>query len=110
MKGGNMMFDKKARFASVLFMFVIVLPLLGLMIMDYQLKKANDITGAYLVSPMEAYASEFSTALFVIAVFGVGSLLVFGLGKMRKSQIITTAPLERINEDISDIEKKLEER
>ncbi len=102
------MFDKKARFASVLFMFVIVLPLLGLMIMDYQLKKANDITGAYLMAPMDAYASEFSTAIFVLAVMGIGSLFVFGMGKWRKSQKIFTRSLVKINDEISNIEKKLE--
>lgn len=99
--------NKKARLGSVLFAFVILLPLLGLMIMDYQLKKANDITGAYLESPVEAYASENLLAGAVV-IGAVAFLLVgFIVSKLRKSRLISTMPLARINDEIENIEGRL---
>lgn len=104
------MMDKKGKFASLLFVVLIVLPLLGLLIMDYQLKKANDITGAYIDSPTgnSPYATTYFAFLMMVGVVSV--LVVIVLGKWRKSRIVVNPPLSKINEEIEEVDKMLKER
>ena len=99
--------DKKGKLSTLLFIGVTILPLLGLLIMDYQLKQANDITGAYVVGGPATYAAENLMAGAVI--LGVIALIavVFAVGKLHKSKLISTMPLAKINEDIKEIDERL---
>ncbi|MBW2972379.1 hypothetical protein KY359_05060 [Candidatus Woesearchaeota archaeon] len=93
--------------ATFLFIGVVILPLLGLLIMDYQLKRANDITGAYLVSGASAYASENLVAGAVILGVMVFLLMAVTVNKVRKARMISTMPLAKINEEIERIDDHL---
>jgi hypothetical protein len=101
------MMDKKGRLANLLFLGVVALPLLGLLIMDYQLKRANDITGAYLMSGATAYASENLLAGAVVIGAMVFLLAMFTVTKVRKSRLISTMPLAKINDEIDKIDDRL---
>ncbi len=101
--------DKKGKLSTLLFIGVTILPLLGLLIMDYQLKQANDITGAYIAGGPAVYAAENLMAgaviLGVIAFIGI----VFAVGKIHQSKIISTMPLAKINNEIKAIDAKLKQ-
>ena len=98
---------KKGRLGSLLFMMVIVLPLVGLLIMDYQLKAANDITGAYAAGGPVAYASDNLLAGAIVLGVLVCIILVFTVGNIKKKKFVATMPLRRINDQIKDIDEKL---
>lgn len=98
---------KSGKLATFLFIGVVILPLLGLLIMDYQLKRANDITGAYLVSGASAYASENLVAGAVILGVMVFLLMAVTVNKVRKARMISTMPLAKINEEIERIDDHL---
>ncbi len=99
--------DKKGRLSSTLLMIVILLPLIGLLIMDNEMKDANvGPTGMFIkdISP-----TSFSVAIAVLA--GI-ILLVFGaveLKAYKKNRKIKTRSLEEINNDINALQKNLEE-
>jgi hypothetical protein len=98
------MFGKSGKLASVLFVVVMLLPLLGLMIMDYQTRVANDITGAYSVSAGSAYLSENILAGAVLVGVLVAALVLFTVGRVRKARMVHTMPLAKINEEIRKID------
>lgn len=102
--------DKKGKFASLLFTVLIVLPLLGLLMMDYQVRKANDITGAYLDSPTgnSPYATPYAAFLVLLAVVSV--IFVLAAGKWVKSRRVSTPSLSKINDDIGKVDKMINER
>jgi len=102
--------DKKGKLATLLFIGVTILPLLGLLIMDYQLKRANDLTGAYIAGGASAYAADsvsFGVVILAVLAFVV-VLLIFS--KVRHSTLISTMPLAKINKDIKDIDEKLKKK
>jgi hypothetical protein len=101
------MLNKSGKLATLLFIGVIILPLLGLLIMDYQLKRSNDLTGAYLGSGIAAYASENMLAGAVIIGFVVFLIVTFTINKIRKSRLISTMPLAKIDEEIKKIDERL---
>jgi hypothetical protein len=75
--------------------------------MDYQLKRANDITGAYLGSGVSAYAAENTLAGAVIIGVIIFVLVTFTVTKIRKSRLVSTMPLARINNEIKQIDERL---
>ena len=101
------MWNKKGRLATVLFVGVMLLPLVGLLIMDYQVKRANDLTGRYLLEGGQAYVADNMLAtVIIIAVFAV-LLATVVAGKIRSSRAIKTHHLAKINEDIKQIDERL---
>lgn len=82
--GGSKM-DKKGRFATLLFVLVILLPLLGVLIMDYQLTRANDITGASALTASIPFDSARMISAIVSVVVVVAALSVFLISKVIKS-------------------------
>ena len=99
--------DKKGKLSTLIFIGIIVLALLGLLIMDYQLEKATDITGAYLGSGTSAYISQNMLTAAVVLGLIVFSLVIFTFGKVRKSRLISTMPLAKINDEIKKIDDQL---
>ncbi|MFC1723068.1 hypothetical protein ACFL0V_02935 [Nanoarchaeota archaeon] len=90
--------DKKGKLASFAMMFLLLLPILGLLIMNYQLEQANDLTGM-AVAGVEA--SQFTLTLGVVA--GVILIIAAGFKLMKPKR----RSVEEINKDIEDIEKTL---
>ncbi len=101
--------DKKGKLSTLLFIGVTILPLLGLLIMDYQVRRANDITGAYLAAGPAAYAADNMVAGAVALGALVLALVLFTVSRVRKSRLVTTMPLSRINKDIDDIDQRLKD-
>jgi hypothetical protein len=93
--------------STLIVLGIIVISLLGLLIMDYQLRKATDITGAYLESGSTAYISENMLTGAVVFSFIVFLLAVFTFAKVRKSRLISTMPLAKINDEIKKIDEHL---
>ncbi|MBN1544656.1 hypothetical protein JW898_04290 [Candidatus Woesearchaeota archaeon] len=99
--------NKRGKLSTLLFIGAVILPLLGLLIMDYQLKQANDITGAYLVSGPSAYASENLLAGAVVLGVIVSVLVGLSVNRIRKARVISTMPLAKINDEIQSIDEHL---
>jgi hypothetical protein len=96
------MLGKHAKLASFLFVGVFLLPLMGLLIMDYQVKKANDITGSYLYG-----AGNYDHALAGVVLFGI-VVIVLALAtitRLRKAR--EHKPEVKIDERIKRIDEEL---
>jgi cytosine/uracil/thiamine/allantoin permease len=104
------MVDKRGKLATLLFIGVTILPLLGLMMMDYQLRKANDITGAYLVSGPGAYAAENIVGALIVICLLVAIVAVYAVGRVKHSKLVSTMPLAKINSEISRIDEHLKQK
>jgi cytosine/uracil/thiamine/allantoin permease len=98
--------DKSARLASFLFIGVILLPLIGLMMMDYQLKKANDITGEFAIDNARGAVYGTLAGVAIIAGICIFTIATFVIGKLRNRKI-TTPSLVEINEEIGRIDQHL---
>jgi len=104
------MFNKRGKLATLLFVGVTIIPLLGLLIMDYQLKQANDITGAYIASGPAAYAAEnFMGGIMVLCLLVI-VVAVYTVGRIRHSRLVSTMPLAKINEEIGKIDEHLKQK
>lgn len=104
------MSDKTGKLATMLMVGILVLPLLGLLIMDYQLTRANDITGAYLSEGTAAYAYENMVAGITVVGMMVVTALALIVVKVRHSRMISTTPLAKINAEIKSIDDKLNQK
>ena len=104
------MWNKRGKLSTLLVVCVFILPILGLLIMDYQVKRANDITGAYLSGGVAAYAYENMLAGFVVAGMVVITVLALIVVKVRNSRLISTMPLARINQEIEKIDEHLRQK
>ena len=104
------MSDKSGKLATLIVIGVLVLPLLGLLIMDYQLSKANDITGAYLSEGTAAYAYENMVAGITVMGMMLVTVLALIVVKVRHSKMISTTPLAKINAEIKSIDSKLDKK
>jgi cytosine/uracil/thiamine/allantoin permease len=105
--GGIMRMDKRGKLAHLLFIGVMLLPLLGLLIMDYQVRRANDLTGAYVAAGPYTYASENLLAGAIILGVIVFVIVTFTATKLQKAKIVSTMPLAKINQEIKSIDEKL---
>jgi hypothetical protein len=115
--------DKKGRYSTLLFVLVILLPLLGVLIMDYQLTKANDITGASAFTdsiPFDSTRMISTVVSVVVVVVALSIFLITKVVKPRKtssanssstfSSVYTpssSAPSSDVSSDVS-VEKKEE--
>lgn len=99
--------DKCAKLSTVIVLGIIVMSLLALLIMDYQLRRATDITGAYLEAGTTAYVSENMVASAIVFSLVLFILAVFVVAKVRKSRLISTMPLAKINQEIKKIDEHL---
>jgi hypothetical protein len=99
--------NKKGKLSSLLFIGLITISLLSLLMMDYQVRRANDITGAYSVSGAAAYTSENLLAGAIILGAVIFVLATFVIAKIRKSRLVSTMPLSKINDEIKHIEERL---
>ncbi len=100
------MFNKSGRLSTVIFVGVILLPLLGLLIMDYQLKRANDVTGAFSAAGASSN-NGFFAGVAIVASLAIYAVLSFGVFRWGRSKEISTPPLEKINNEIDTIDKHL---
>lgn len=100
--------DKKGKLSTLLVIGIFLLPILGLLMMDYQLKKANDITGAYLADGSAAYAYENMMASIVVGSMLVITILALIVVKVHSSRLIRTAPLAKINDEIKKIDEQID--
>jgi uncharacterized protein YqgC (DUF456 family) len=98
--------NKSGKFASILFAGVILLPLIALMIMDYQLKKANDITGEFAAAPAQGAVYGTFASVAIIAGICVFTIATFVMNRIR-NQKISTPPLAKINDEIGQIDQHL---
>jgi len=96
------MIGKKGKLATLLFVGVFTLPLLGLLIMDYQVRVANDLTGNAIMSP----GAESSGMLVAAVVLGliVAVLVVAAARWVKHSRFVRSLPMSRVNEEIRRIE------
>jgi len=95
---------KSGKLDILVFTAILVLPLLGLAIMDYQLKVANDITGAYSLDS-SSYESTLAGAVIVgVIVFTVA---VFTYNRIRKAKVVSTMPHSAIDAEIQKINENL---
>lgn len=102
--------DKIGKLSTLIVIAIFLLPIIGLLIMDYQLKKANDITGAYLAEDSEAYAFENMLASIVVGAMVVVTLLALVVVRVRHSRMISTTPLAKINREIDSIDDQLKRK
>lgn len=97
--------NKKGLFATWIFVSLMLIPILALLIMDHQVRVANDLTGAYIDVAPDAEGSLFAAAiLFGVCAFFVVSFIV---SRMKKSKFVSTMPLARINDEIDKIEEHM---
>lgn len=94
--------DKKGKLSSVLFMLVMLMPLLGLLIMNFQLEAANNITG---MAVKQVEWGPFSLAVGIISV----TVIVVFSGYEIISSVKRKKTIDTINKDITEIEKTLDD-
>jgi len=100
------MSDKSAKLASFLFIGIFALPILGLLIMDYQVKRANDITGSYV----QYDGTNYDHALAGVLIVGIGVIIftVFTMAHAKKVRSVTHEGLSGgINDKIREIDEEL---
>lgn len=98
-----MMKDRSGKLASIIAVGLLVLPLLGLLIMDDELKRANDLTGAYI----SGGATGSHVGSYVIVGLGVVALGIISFGAVMKARAIKNRELAQINEEIAELDRKL---
>ena len=98
--------NKKGKLASTIFLIILLLPLMGLMIMDSQLKEANNITG--MVVKQTEWA-PFSLGIGIIAGSIILLFAVLEVHNYTRSRKIKTRTLAEINKDIDELEKNLKQ-
>jgi hypothetical protein len=104
---GVKMSDKSAKLATFLFMGIFALPILGLLIMDYQVKQANDITGSYGISD----GANYDHALAGVLIVGIG-VIVFTVFTMAHAKKVRSADVNKgssvmIDDKIRKIDEEL---
>jgi cytosine/uracil/thiamine/allantoin permease len=93
------MHNKSARLSTIIFVGVFLLPLIGLLIMDYQVKKANDITGAYAYNTGSSYDPVLAGV--IMAGIGVAIFAVFTVARFRKARSGVQSGASTVPNDIN---------
>ncbi|MFH1064500.1 MAG: hypothetical protein V1729_05445 [Candidatus Woesearchaeota archaeon] len=100
--------DKKGLFATWIFVSLMLIPILALLIMDYQVKVANDITGAYIGASPSVEGSIFAGAVLLgVCVF---FLVSFIASRLKKSKFVSSMPLAQINKEIDKIHEHMQKK
>ena len=99
------MHNKSARLSTIIFIGVFLLPLIGLMIMDFQLKKANDITGAYAFNTGASYDPVLAGV--IIAGMGVMIFTVFTIARLRRVKSDVKSGPSSMSSSSNDINAKI---
>jgi uncharacterized membrane protein YciS (DUF1049 family) len=99
-----MFHDKRAKLATSMFVIVaILLPMLGLLIMNDQLTKANYITGSVTVEPASGANQTFAGVL-VIGLVVVGLLgILFTFRNKRPPIHEVNAKIDNLSEQIKKL-------
>ncbi len=95
--------NKKGRWSSVVFVVIMALPLLGLLIMNYQVEEANQLTG--MASNQQTIGVSVPT--LIIVVIALTASAVISVYEIRKSNRVKTRSLADINKDISKLEEQI---
>ncbi len=100
--------NKKGLFATWIFVSLMLIPILALMIMDYQVRVSNDLTGAYIGAAPSVEGSIFAAAVL----FGVCTffLVSFIASRLKKSKFVSSMPLAQINREIDRIHEHMQKR
>jgi hypothetical protein len=99
------MLNRKGRLSSFLFAGLLLLPLMGLMFMDYEVKTANDVTGAYVYSYDAVEGSKIG-GMFLLGLAVVG-VIIFAVRRSRASSAAKFQDLAKINDNIKRVESEL---
>ncbi len=88
----------------VVFASILLLPMLALAMMDYQVRRANDITGS-LIGIGES--SEGILAGAVLLGIIVAMLTAFVVFKIKDARLVASMPHSRMSEEIKKIDEHL---
>ncbi|NQU78516.1 hypothetical protein HQ545_01980 [Candidatus Woesearchaeota archaeon] len=98
------------KLSGIFFIGIVLMALLGLGIMDYQLRQANDITGQYISVNAGNILEENQLAGGII----IGVLIVIGVAiivsKAILSDLSSKMPLHQLDATIRKLDKELKGR
>ena len=102
--------DKSGKVATLMFIVLMILPLLALLMMDYQVRMANDITGAFIGTDSDMYSAENMMTAGLVLGFILLAVFVFVSGRLKDSRLMSSMPHARMNKHIKSIDEHLKNK